>query len=315
MLVAENLVKLYQKANVLANDNISLQIQQGEIFGFLGPNGAGKTTFLKQVMGLIKPTRGNLTLFDYDIVKDSHLVPHFVSFMAQKPTALADLTVKEALSITGHLRGMKRSDASKQGQALAEELELENIYKRTIGKLSGGQQRMVAFAISLMAERPLLILDEPTNDLDPVNRKKLWDKLGEINRTKGTTIILVTHNVNEAEKVLKRVAIINNGKLTAQGTIGELKSRVEQKLRLEVIYKDGIIPTEEQKLALSSIQGDYIEVSKNQYLILVDSDKAQEKINNVMSNIGLKVLDDFKISGTSLEDVYLKLGGGVRLEN
>lgn len=264
---------------------------------------------------MIKPTRGDLTLFNYDIVKDCHLVPHFVSFMAQKPTALADLTVKEALNITGHLRGMKRYDAKKQGQSLVEELQLEDVYKRTIGKLSGGQQRMVAFALSIMAERPLLILDEPTNDLDPVNRKKLWDKLGEINKTKGTTVILVTHNVNEAEKVLKRVAIINNGKLTAQGTIGELKARVEQKLRLEVIYKDGIIPVEEQKSALSLVQEDFIEVSKNQYLVLVDSSMAQEKINAVMGNIGLNVLDDFKISGTSLEDVYLKLGGGVRLES
>ena len=315
MLLAENLVKVYQRGNVLANDNITLKIEQGEIFGLLGPNGAGKTTFLKQVMGLIKPTSGELTLFGYDIIEDSELVPHFVSFMAQKPTALADLNVKEALNITGHLRGMKRADAKKQGQSLVEELGLGDIYTRIIGKLSGGQQRMVAFAISLMADRPFLILDEPTNDLDPVNRKKLWDKLGDINRSKGTTIILVTHNVNEAEKVLKKVAIINNGKLTAQGAIGELKSRVEQKLRLEVIYRDGVVPVEKQRSALCLVQEDYMEVSKNQYLVLVDSDRAQEKINAVMGNIGLNVLDDFKISGTSLEDVYLKLGGGVRLEN
>lgn len=311
----EGLTKKYAKAGVVANDNLSFAISEGDIFGLLGPNGAGKTTLLKQLLGLLKPTAGTIKLYGMEVTDDPELPSRYVSMMSQRPTALADLTVREALSVTAHLRGQSKGDAKRDASRLIEELELTSISNRVLGKLSGGQQRLVSFGLSMTGYRPVLVLDEPTNDLDPVHRKLLWDKLLWLNREQGTTIILVTHNVIEAERVLHRVGIINKGKIMAIGRVGDLKAQVDDRLRVEIRLKTGRDAATElvgQRLQ-QMFDGDLLNPAPGYYVCMASSLGAEQAMRLVLHDIGFERLEDFRVVQPTLEDVYLKLGGGEEL--
>jgi len=234
-----------------------------------------------------------------------------VSYATQRAGALADLTAAEALRITGHLRGMSREAAEQQARRLSGEFSLDAFGGRPLGKLSGGEQRLVGFCMSLMADRPVIIFDEPTNDLDPSHRRQVWDKMMSINRTLNTTIILVTHNVIEAEKVLERVGIINHGEIVALGTVGELKARVDQRVRLEFRLRD-----QDQDPAAALGLGpevDLLSMGRGLWRALVDQGSLGSVLTRLASGAGLATLDDFRILLPNLEDVYLQLGGGERL--
>lgn len=308
-----DLSKRYSKGDILANDKVSFELRAGDIFGLLGPNGAGKTTLVRQIMGLVRPTAGSISIFGRDVVAKPDLVPNLVSYMTQRPTALADLTLREALVVTGRLRGQTSRAARKQSDSLIDEFDLSALSNRVLGKQSGGQQRLAGFCIALMGNRPILILDEPTNDLDPMYRKAVWDKLGELNSRLGTTIILVTHNVAEAELVLNTVGIINQGKITAMGSVGELKARVDQAVRLELLFKAKVEQTKQMCLLEENLAGHVKNISGNRWLALVARGDAPKEINSVLAAIGLENLDDFRIQLPTLEDVYFQLGGGEQL--
>ena len=310
-----NLCKTYKEGQVLANDNLSFDLEQGEIFGLLGPNGAGKTTLVRMMMGLLAPSSGELSLMGHDVVANPDKPADLVSYVTQRPNALADLTVREALAITGHLRGMGRPAARRQASELVEEFDLGGFAHRVLGRLSGGQQRLTAFCLALMGDRPVMILDEPTNDLDPVHRRWLWDKLVELNRDRGTTIILVTHNVTEAERVLRRVGIINKGRITAMDRVGALKARVGDSIRMELCFRaDANRDCQAQKQLLSRIfNGNVTRMDPGRWQVLAPRNRAQEDISAALEQVGLDNLEDMRILLPTLEDVYMKLGGSEQL--
>ncbi|NLC15431.1 MAG: ABC transporter ATP-binding protein [Firmicutes bacterium] len=308
------LTKVY-KGEVVANDNLTFDIRCGEIFGLLGPNGAGKTTLVRQLMGLSRPTSGQIKLFGELLTEHAiHRIPWYVSYIPQRLGAVSDLTAHEALRITGTLRGMDYGEASKQARSLIDEFRLAYLGRRRIGQMSGGEQRLVALCMGLMASRPVMILDEPTNDLDPSYRKQVWDKLREINQVHRTTIILVTHNVLEAEKVLQRVGIINEGRIQAMGTVGSLKARIDQRVRIDVRLKRGA----GAYVSLGFLESmDGVEaraLSDGDLVLLVPMASIQQVIDRVISNVGLTHLEDLRIVTPTVEDVYLQLGGGKRLD-
>lgn len=317
-----NLTKIYKTdrmGKVIANDDLSFDIARGEIFGLLGPNGAGKTTLVRQMMGLIKPTSGTIQLSGIPLSgRGIEIIPWHVSYTPQKLGAVADLTAYEGLSVTGRLRGMDPRDAAKQAEELIDEFGLGYLGKRPIGKMSGGEERLVALSMALMAFRPVMILDEPTNDLDPSYRKQVWEKLQALNRMHETTIILVTHNVVEAEKVLERVGIINEGKIRVIGTVGSLKSQIDRRIRINVRLKHDLFGSgEPDKLGFLS-QFDGLEtrfVSARELLILVPQMKIQGVTDKIIADLDMNSLDDLRIVTPTLEDVYLELGGGVRLDD
>ncbi len=309
----ENLTKIYPQGKVVANDDLSFSINRGEIFGLLGPNGAGKTTLVKQLLGLLPPTSGNIWLFGADIVSQSDIVPYYVSSMAQRPSALADLKVHEALEITGRLRMLDRDQARAESDSLIEEFGLGDLRSRVIGKLSQGQQRLVSLALALVANLPVMVLDEPTNDLDPRHRKQLWDKLQDLNRTRGTTIILVTHNVIEAERVLERVGIINHGQIMAMGEVSHLKNRLNSRLRVEIAFREGSAVDGLLDQLSEHLSGEILSVSDRRYALLVDRDAGLSDVREVLSRVDLEALEDLRLLAPTLEDVYLQLGGGEKL--
>jgi len=304
-----DLTKVYKGASNKVNDQITLNIQQGEIFGLLGPNGAGKSTLVNQLTGLVRPTSGSIRLFGIDIIKHPHIIPEYVALQSQHMVALRDLYAEEALQYTGRLRGYTAAEAHKQASALIEEMDLGHFRRRLVRQLSGGQARLLNLALAFVGKRPIQIFDEPTNDLDPVVRKLVWEKLLSLHR-EGVTIIIVTHNVMEAERVLQRVGIINHGQLLVVGAISELKARVDQRIRLELILKPGYAAYN----SLLASLGEARSLSEEHWMILCHRETTRETIDHILSTIGLDKLEDFRIMTPSLEDVYLQLGGGKRLD-
>ncbi len=308
----ERLTKIYKGANKKANDEISLSIEEGEIFGLLGPNGAGKSTLVNQMAGLVRPTSGSLRLFGMDVLKSPQFIPDYVALQAQNTQALKDLYPEEALLYTAQLQGMSAADARVRARALLQELGIDAFGKKRIALLSGGQQKLVSLAVTFVGKRPVQIFDEPTNNLDPQVRRMVWDKLLSLNK-EGTTIIIVTHNVIEAERVLQRVGIINAGQLLALGTPGTLKMRVDQRVRLELLLKHNEVGYDRYSQLLTSL-GETHELTHQHRVVLCPREALQDAITSVLTQIGLDQLDDFRILTPSLEDVYLQLGGAITLD-
>jgi ABC-type multidrug transport system ATPase subunit len=304
----EKLTKIYKKSIKKANDELTLHIHEGEIFGLLGPNGAGKSTLVNQIAGLVRPTSGSIHLYGIDVIKRPGTIPNYVALQAQNTQALDDLYPEEALFFTAQLRGMTATAARKQTADLTEELDLGTMSKKRLKTLSGGQRQLVNLAVAMVGQRPIMIFDEPTNNLDPAIRRQIWEKLLNLNK-QGATIILVTHNVLEAERVIGRLGIINNGQLLAIGTPGELKARVDQRVRLELLLKTETIGYDEFLQSL----GDARALTQQHWHILCQRDHLQPTIDKILAHIGLPQLDDFRILTPSLEDVYLQLSGGTNL--
>lgn len=307
----EGLTKVYGKGKALktakpANQAINLDIRPGEVFGLLGSNGAGKSTLIRQMVNLVAPTAGRIFLMGQDIARHPEAVTRYVAYMPQKPHALLDLTAEEAIYYTGHLRGLSRPTALREAARLVEEWGLGEVRKKAVRHLSGGQHRLVSLATTLTGNLPVLILDEPTNDLDPAFRKQVWEQLVQVNQRQGTTIILVTHNVQEAERVIQRVAIMSEARIVGLGRVSELKAQLEQVVGLELFLRpEAAAPAE---LVLETLPGAR-RLQPYQWSVTVERAGGEEAIHHILSLVKLERLEDFRVHTASLEDVYMKLTG------
>lgn len=295
------LTKVYQNG-VRANDGIDLDIYYDETFGLLGPNGAGKTTLVKQMVGLLHPTAGFIHLFGRDIVQKPQLIPNYVAYLPQTLMSLRSYRVQEAVYYTGVLRGLTAQEAKIQTDELLECLCLASLSRRLVGKLSGGQKQLVAVASTLIAYRPVVVLDEPTSNLDPAVRRLVWDLLGELREQRGMTVIFVTHNVLEAEQVLTRLAIIDEGRVIALGTPSDLKAQVASRVRLEFRLKDG-----SSRLCLNKFGAELL--PDGCWRVMASQHEVPDIIEGLTHKVGLENMDDFRVLPPSLEDVYLALNG------
>jgi ABC-type multidrug transport system ATPase subunit len=231
-LAVRDLVKRYG-SGTLANDNLSLNLEAGEVYGLLGPNGAGKTTLVRQVLGLLRPTSGSIHVDGHDVVADPGYARRSIGFLPQAQFTMDSLHVDEFISGIARLRGLDRAAAQRRTENLLERLELVEFRHTQMMAASGGIRRMAGFAAAIVGGGRLLVLDEPTNDVDPVRRQLLWNIIDELGRD-GATVLLVTHNLAEAERVIDRFAIIDEGRVLREGTPGALRSVVTDRLRLEL---------------------------------------------------------------------------------
>lgn len=290
----EHLVKTYPGQHKPANDDLTLQITEGEIFGLLGANGAGKTTLVRQMVNLVRPTSGRITLLGRDIAANPQWVTRQVGYMPQGGLALGSLTVSEALYYTAHLRGLSRPDASAERDKLLEQWQI-GPWRHTIGsRLSGGQRRLMQLAVAMAGSPPIVILDEPTNDLDPQRRHLVWDVLRKISTEQGVTVILVTHDAIEAEKVIQRVGIMRAGRMVALGQPGDLKRQIGWKLRFELVFAPDDPPSLPEHLSLYRIE-------PGRWLVYVDRNQAV----HLLSSLDLDRVNDFRLYSATLEDLYL----------
>lgn len=298
-----HLTKTYREGRVVANRDLSFDIHRGEVFGLLGPNGAGKSTLVGQLVGLIRPSAGTIRLFGVDVTRSAEQVPRYVSYLAQRPGALASVPAEEAVALTGYLRGLTRHEAARQARRWIEAFGLQAAARQRVRHLSGGQQRLVALAAALVGDLPVLVLDEPTNELDPERRRQVWDVLLELNRRRGTTVVLVTHNVLEAERVLQRVGIIHHGRLVALDRVAALKARVDRRLRVEFRLREG----EPDALPPPPPGTDRVTLGPGHLALLVPRERLQEALAHLVAEVGLHRLEDFRVQEPTLEDVYLQL--------
>jgi ABC-2 type transport system ATP-binding protein len=290
---------------IRANAGIDLSVHQGEIFGLLGPNGAGKSTLVRQLTGLLRPDEGSIEILGHDIVRHPERAARLLAYLGQESTALDELTVALAAETTGRLRGLSRAEARGAAADVITELGLEPIAARPLAKLSGGQRRLACFAAALVGERPLLVLDEPTTGMDPVARRAVWSAVDRRRAERGTTVLLVTHNVIEAETVLDRVAVIDEGRVIACDTPGGLKALVDGDVRLDLVWRT------EAPLDVPAVAGiaERAERSGRRWTVRTTPEQARELVAAVTSGPAFAALDDFTLATPSLEDAYLRLGG------
>ncbi|MFF7988677.1 ABC transporter ATP-binding protein [Kitasatospora xanthocidica] len=310
-VVVRDLTRTYRSGRgasateIRANDGISLTVRRGEVFGLLGPNGAGKSTLVRQLTGLLRPDSGTVELLGHDIVRHPERAARLLGYLGQESTALDELTVALAAETTGRLRGLGRARARSTAADVLDELGLTAIAQRPLAKLSGGQRRLACFAATLVGDRPLLVLDEPTTGMDPVARRAVWSAVDRRRAEHGTTVLLVTHNVIEAETVLDRVAVVDDGRVIACDTPGGLKALVDGDVRLDLVWRDEA-PTGVPAVAALRERA---ECTGRRWTVRTTPEQARELVAAVTTGPAFAALDDFTLATPSLEDAYLKLGG------
>ncbi len=293
---------------VRATDGVRLDIRRAEIFGLLGPNGAGKSTLVRQLTGLMRPDSGSVEILGHDIVRHPDRAARILAYLGQESTALDELTVSLAAETTGRLRGLDLRQARSERDAVLDELGLTPLASRPLKKLSGGQRRLACFAAALVGERPLLVLDEPTTGMDPVARRAVWAAVDRRRAERGTTVLLVTHNVIEAETVLDRVAVLDRGRVIACDTPAGLKERVAGEVRVELVWRERA-PLEVPEVA--ALRTRAVE-SGRRWTLRLAPEEARAAVATVTGGAAFAALDDFTLATPSLEDVYLALGGNTQ---
>jgi ABC-2 type transport system ATP-binding protein len=225
MIQVQNLTKTY--GEFTAVNDISFAVERGEIFAFLGPNGAGKTTTIKMLTTLLKPTGGTIELNGLDPVSKQHEARQCFGIVFQDPSLDAELTAYENMDLHGVLYHVPRKVRAERIESLLKLFELWERRDKYVKEFSGGMKRRLEIARGFLHTPKILFLDEPTLGLDPQSRNQLWTHVKHLNETESVTVFLTTHYMDEAERVAHRIAIIDHGKIVAQGTPAELKEKTQ----------------------------------------------------------------------------------------
>jgi ABC-2 type transport system ATP-binding protein len=222
-IVVEGLERSFDE--VLAVQGVDLAVEEGEIYGFLGPNGAGKTTTVRMLTTLLLPTGGRATVAGHDVVKQARAVRATIGVALQEAALDPLMTGRELIRLQATLQGLPGAEGKQRADALLERVDLAGAADRRVGTYSGGMQRRLDLAAALVHEPRVLFLDEPTTGLDPVSRKTIWEEVRALN-DEGTTVFLTTQYLEEADQLADHVAIIDSGKIVAEGTPDSLKTEI-----------------------------------------------------------------------------------------
>ncbi len=300
-LVVEEITKIYPGGKI-ANDGVSLEVRPGEVFGLLGPNGAGKTTLVNQAIGLLRPTSGRILLEGIDLIRHPGAARRLCSHLPQGALPIDSLPALRAIEIVGLIRGGRGAAVRARARELMKELEIEEWRAQLGTRLSGGVRRLVGFAMAAVQPGDLVILDEPTNDIDPLRRRLLWRVIRNLAGS-GSAILLVTHNVLEAERSVDRLAILDRGKVLAQGTPGALKQGDGRCLRLDLMLEPAAEPPAAPRFVRVRAR-----VGRKLIAHLVE----EEAVRALEWARGLAregVAESFELGPAALEDAYLSLIG------
>lgn len=287
--------------NRLAVDGLSLKVPAGVCFGLLGPNGAGKTTTLRMIYGVTRPSSGTIMVFGIDITRDPRAVRSQIGVTLQQNVLIEALSPEENLRVFGRYHLLREPLLSRRIDELIDFLELRSHAEAPVRQLSGGFQRRLAIALSLMNSPALLILDEPTTGLDPAVRLALWSRVRDL-KASGTTVLLTTHYMDEAQRLCDRVAIISAGKVIDEGVPAEL---IATRLARETVEFD-CAPEEESSL-LSDVRLPRHRLRAGRR-IMIYLDDATPLINHIRH----RDQGDRRalvVRPTNLEDVFLALTG------
>ena len=305
VLEVRNVTKRY-KRGPLANDDVSLDVQAGEVFGLLGPNGAGKTTLVSQVLSVLVPTSGSITIDGVDVVRDPASARRKCSYQPQSTVPTEGLTPREAIELVGRLRGGDRTAVRRRAGELLAALDLGE-WEHKVQALSGGVARLTAFCMAAVVPGRVVILDEPTNDVDPLRRKLLWAGVRAL-ADAGSAVLLVTHNVLEAERCVDRLAIIDHGRVEAAGTPAVLKGDLGAPLRLELVLEPGALAAPPPTPGFAAASP--VAVGRRLYIDVALADVGHA-VTWAREQQDLHTVAEFSVAPASLEDVYVRRVQGV----
>jgi ABC-2 type transport system ATP-binding protein len=302
-ITARALAKSYGDVDVLRG--IDLTVAEGSVFALLGPNGAGKTTTVKILATLVEPDAGTATVAGHDLLGERASVRAAISLTGQY-AALDELqTGAENLRMMGALAGLPRAAARARAEELLARFELTEAGGRRVLTYSGGMRRRIDLAASLVAEPAVIFLDEPTTGLDPRSRGAMWAVIVELVAT-GTTVFLTTQYLEEADRLADRIAVIDAGRVVAEGTPAELKRRVAGP-RLELRFADATA----FGAVLGALDGDGVEHDLEALLIAVPTGGGAAEVRVLLDRIDpdVRLVESFAINDPSLDDVFLALTG------
>ncbi|MBX5457035.1 MAG: ATP-binding cassette domain-containing protein [Thermogemmatispora sp.] len=324
-----DLVKRYPRSKVNAVDGISFSVRRGEIFGLLGPNGAGKTTTIGILTTSVLPTSGTVRIMGIDVVGDPIGVKQHISVVPQRSNLDQSLRAREILTFHAAYHGVPRAEREARAEALLKELGLEGRGRERIRRYSGGMAQRLMLARALMHSPDVLFLDEPTNSLDPQSRLFLWDRIRAMHE-RGVTILLTTHDMEEAEQLCERIAIMDHGHILVLDTPDNLKklvpggTRLELRLRLpqkvEASRGDGAVSSDDLRALLEQLPGhprveelsadDGQENHGTRSFRLYGEEAGELAVEamRIVSASGAE-LRDLHVARPSLEDVFIFLTG------
>ena len=308
-IVAENLVKHF--GETVAVDGVSFSVPQGTVLGMLGPNGAGKTTTVRMMTTLSTPTSGTARVAGHDVIRDPGAVRRSMGLTGQAATVDELLTGRENLRLIGGLYGLSSRYIKRASDDLLERFSLTDAGNRIVTTYSGGMRRRLDLAVSLIATPPELFLDEPTTGLDPRSRVELWDVLRELVR-EGTTLLLTTQYLEEADQLADRIVVIDHGNVIAEGTPLQLKDQSGRAAVVVTVSNPGDLRAA-QTLLLSQVGDVHLDESSRQLTAAADGLRDMTRIASVFADSGIE-LDDLGLKRPSLDDVFLHLTGH-RTEN
>lgn len=299
------LVKTFKQTRAL--DGLNLTIRSGAVYGLLGPNGAGKTTAIRVLSTLLAPTSGSASVLGLDVVRDAAEVRKKISLTGQYASVDEDLTGHENLVLLGRLFGMPWAASRARATELLLAFGLNEAGSRQVRTFSGGMRRRIDIAASLVTRPEILFLDEPTTGLDPRSRNQVWDLVRQI-AAEGTTVLLTTQYLEEADRLAERMAVIDHGRVIAEGTSQELKASIGgNALRIQLSNPE---QHGQAHALISELLGDGVLPSTDPTAISVKVDDASAAANVlwVLSRASI-TLTDFSLGTPSLDDVFFTLTG------
>lgn len=302
---AKGIVKVFGKNRAV--DGVDLAVPKGTVYGFLGPNGAGKTTTVRMLATLLRPDAGSAYILGHNLVEEANEVRKKVSLTGQFASVDGDLSGVENLILIGRLLGYSRREAKERAMELLTAFGLKDAAKLQVKNYSGGMRRRIDIAASIVVSPELLFLDEPTTGLDPRSRNQVWDIIRVLVST-GTTVLLTTQYLEEADQLANRIAVIDQGKIIAEGTSGELKASVGTgKLLVRLLDPE---QRSEACEILTEKLGVNVQFASDPVALVAqvtDTERVTDALGElVRSNI---TVTDFSLGQPSLDEVFLTLTG------
>jgi ABC-2 type transport system ATP-binding protein len=301
---ATGLVKSFGETRAV--DGVDLAVRTGSVYGVLGPNGAGKTTTIRMLATLLRPDAGEARVLGHDIVSEGHAVRGVVSLTGQLASVDEDLTGRENLILLGRLLGLRRAEAKARANELLEAFGLADAAARLVKNYSGGMRRRLDIAASIVVTPQVMFLDEPTTGLDPRSRNQVWDIIRAL-VAEGTTILLCTQYLDEADRLADGIAVIDHGKVIAEGTPGQLKASVGSGA-LHVRLLDPEQRPDAERILMGELGAVHLEPEPAALSVsCADADRGAEAVAELSrSGIGIA---DFSLGQPSLDEVFLALTG------
>ncbi|MEZ5184907.1 MAG: ATP-binding cassette domain-containing protein [Candidatus Nanopelagicales bacterium] len=309
---AQGLVKIYParrgSSEVRALDGVDLEVPEGTILGLLGPNGAGKTTTVRILTTLLRPDAGSARVAGFDVVKRARDVRRAIGLSGQYAAVDENLTGWENLYMFGRLYEMPKAESKSRADQLLEQFSLTDAGGRIVKTYSGGMRRRLDLAGALIGRPNLLFLDEPTTGLDPRSRLGMWDVIRTLVR-EGTTLLLTTQYLEEADELADTIAVVDTGKIIAQGTADELKAQVGGE-RIEVVVKDRAVVTQARDLLAGICSGE-VDLDHHTRRLTAASTGGAQQLVEVVRTLGDADIDidDVALRRPTLDDVFLSLTG------